>query len=54
MLKELRDGQVHWKGKSYDCESFALACPDCESQKKKIRVALKNLQEEKVFLQCSR
>ena len=48
MLEELKEEEVHWKGKSFDCESFALACPDCENYERKIKVALKNMQEEKV------
>ena len=48
MLEDLKDGQVHWKGKSLDCESFAQACPDCENCHKDIKMVLKNMQEEKV------
>ena len=48
MLEDLKDGQVHWKGKSLDCESFAQACPDCDNCSKDIKQALKNMQEEKV------
>ena len=48
MLEELSGEEVHWKGKSFDCETFALACPDCENYEKRIKYALKNMQEEKV------
>ena len=50
MLEDLKDGQVHWKGKSLDCESFAQACPDCDNCSKDIKQALKNMQEEKVCI----